>query len=457
MRDVDWVSRAAEVIRGAVDDRVTVIVPRAVSCAGFPLALATRLLEVGVLLESMVAMDPKFFRKDDGFEEDLREAEALLPCAVVAKREPKSLEAWLCTVQALVDKRSVVAIVAGSPLDGTASLRLARAFASFRSIKIFLAPGAEAPSGLLSHAANGVVYAPVEAAPFSARDVRDGTRWVTLLTRALGGDVDDEDVAVVKTTTEDQSPELLKTPVVRFAVDQLHMVRVRILAAAVKDREILLDGHRTRIVPSTAARYVDGGYAALHYVKAAPNEVDVCFELDMDGPAGFISVGASSFGERRGWPFAAAERPHTDVANVTRLVVKPRARGLGASRALLSHVGDLFCQVEGLPVRITTRKRDVATKVFRKQACLKEDDATRRQRLVKKAEDALATSSALIPYDESSNNNEFFRTHTPNAAKPRGTRNHAWFFWYVGSPVFFRGNQYTYVGGDIRFTTIQSS
>ena len=506
----EWTSRATAVLREVDCEEMCVVVPSAMACLEFVLELSWSLLDAGIRLRRVVAMDPKMFCDERAVARlaEMEEALGGRNCELVAKREPKTLETWLSTMAKVVEAQeaSFVAFVAGEALEGIESLRITRAFArraARRGTTAFLAPGACPPPALLRQAAAGVVYAPVESYVFSAREVRDDPgekAWAlqvanaaeairTGSSRTLGKKNKEDIVVVVPERVDGRGySAFLSSPVVRFAKDQLDLVRQRATHFFDENKGAyggepfrLTAILNARMVRSSAARYVDGGYEALHYVKTSPNDREVCFELEMSGDndddclVGFVSLGATSFGESRRWPFALPERPHADVATVTRLVVKPRARGLGAADLLICHAANLFCRAEGIPVRIATRKLDVVEKVFRNKSYLKEDDATRRLRLLKKAQDAVANAKALVPYDPehhlpgalstttdssettTTSSDEYFHTHTPNSGKARG-KNHTWYFWYVGSDVLHPRSKrnYTYVGGDKRFVPVLS-
>ena len=143
-------------------------------------------------------------------------------------------------------------------------------------------------------------------------------------------------------------------PLLRTVADELAALKRRV------DRRVtglpptpLADGASAQLQPSTAARFVDGGYATKHYVATAPDRNEACFEMHIDGvPLGFVSVGATSFGGPcvcdGGWPWAGDARIF-DCATVSRLVLLEAARGRGALSALLCAC-DAF-HAEGLPCR----------------------------------------------------------------------------------------------------------
>ena len=147
-------------------------------------------------------------------------------------------------------------------------------------------------------------------------------------------------------------------PLLRTVADELAALKRRV------DRRVtelpptpLADGASAQLQPSTAARFVDGGYATKHYVTTPPDRNEACFEMYIDGvPLGFVSVGATSFGGPcacdGGWPWAGDARIF-DCATVSRLVLLEAARGRGALAALL-RACDAF-HAEGLPCRVVAR------------------------------------------------------------------------------------------------------
>ena len=97
-------------------------------------------------------------------------------------------------------------------------------------------------------------------------------------------------------------------PPVLGVVEQFQEIRAeldRMVAASegaiLRQRDATLaKGVRARLVPSSAARFVDGGYAELHYVRSCPSEHSTAYELelwpsdDADEQAGACTEEASS-------------------------------------------------------------------------------------------------------------------------------------------------------------------
>ena len=222
-------------------------------------------------------------------------------------------------------------------------------------------------------------------------------------------------------------------------------------------------------------------------MKAAPNCRDACFELveikssggegGASGgggggggggsdfiPLGYCSVGAYEYAGA-GWPFTSARRP-LDVAAVSRIVLLPHARGRGALPHALGACA-LFCRI-GIPVRLMTRKREVAEKAMDKVPSVLRRDALHAKKMAK-AESRRFRVTAMVPYVASraetairevatatvsgaaaaaaaaaegskvggsglSEAKRFFQTHTPGAKQARG-KNEGWVYWFVGQNV----------------------
>ena len=191
---------------------------------------------------------------------------------------------------------------------------------------------------------------------------------------------------------------------------------------------------------------------------------------------GFCSIGAAEFGGP-GWPFACTSRP-MDVASVSRVVLLAAARGRGALPHLLRPCA-LFHAL-GIPVRIATRKREVAEKALGKLVggsggVLRVDDAPRRLRLTRAANERAAVVTALVPFMQAKADAgslpapassaaaagaaaatpESFQRRLVNAPKERG-KNDGWHFWYVGCGVVHAGTgeTFAFVGGLRRFAPL---
>ena len=254
--------------------------------------------------------------------------------------------------------------------------------------------------------------------------------------------------------------------------------------------EELRDGTKVVVRRCEASRFVEGGYAACHYVSTAPEPDDCCFELelyvvagsekeeekegkeggadcekmddkaeesveraekvntDKDGtdiadeatPASprriaFIAFGAQEFGAGRGKFVLEAPERLFAVVNIDRLVVLPSHRKRGAKEVLL-RLSEAF-HAEGLPVRIKTGKPEVHAVLA---ACdLLAFDGYAAPRRGKEAKNA----QAMVPYDAAlalAGNvqamTQSFHTITATAGKRR--QKEGWSFWYVGAPVVHR-------------------
>ena len=123
-----------------------------------------------------------------------------------------------------------------------------------------------------------------------------------------------------------------------------------------------------RLVRSDATRYVDGGYAALHYVPQLPAVHSTCYELELQEPprqgerVGYVALQAYGVEEpAKLFPTAVPWRM-LHAAQVERLVVRPDWRGSGAKDALL-RTCDAYA-ARGYPVRIKTGSERVANHTF---------------------------------------------------------------------------------------------
>lgn len=402
----------------------------------------------------LVLADRRYFQRTAWWqhvEPRLRSLEARMDCEVVARRFPKKLEDCIADVV----KEGNVVLVANEP-DAAEALRIVRCFeaAAAKGPCAIVATGLQPPSTLLSWAARNVVFAPADGYAFSAREIRDGGCWTSHVRAACecvaSGD-QRHDVALTgdiwRVVALQARPCRPCGPVLMFPPEQLDDVKRR-AGQHETPTSLLRDGTRVRLIASTAGRYVEGGYAACHYVKTPPDERDVCYELQTsDESIAFLSIGATQFNGRDDWPFAVPERP-LDVACVSRLVVLEPWRRKGALDPLLRGACDVFHRI-GLPCRVTTRKDEVAAKVFRRCTLLAEEDAPRRRRLARKASEAATHSRAIVPYEA---NDLFFQTITPTRPKARG-KNIGFTFWYVGTPVRHprSGHPFTFVGGSVRF------
>lgn len=406
----------------------------------------------------LVLADRRYFQRTAWWQQvepRLRSLEARLDCEVVARRFPKKLEDCIADVV----KEGSVVLVANEP-EAAEALRVARCFEAVAAAGrcAIVAAGLQPPSTLLSWAARNVVFAPADGYAFSAREVRDGAEgcWTRHVRAACAcvasGELRYDQPAptgdIWRVVASQARPCRPGGPVLRFPREQLDDVKRRALQHETPTW-LLRDGStRVSLVASTAGRYVEGGYAACHYVKTPPDERDVCYELaTRDESMAFVSIGATQFNGRDDWPFAVPERP-LDVACVSRLVVLEPWRRRGALDPLLRGACDVFHRM-GLPCRITTRKDEVAAKVFRRCALLAEEDAPRRRKLARQASEATTHARAIVPYEAS---NLFFQTITPTRTKARG-KNIGFTFWYVGTPVCHprSGRPFTFVGGNVRF------
>ncbi len=156
---------------------------------------------------------------------------------------------------------------------------------------------------------------------------------------------------------------------VEASVDLLPPAVLRPRGAAAREERL------ARLVPSSAARYVEAGYASLHYVPQPPSPHASCFELRLEprsvppldaarasgdgeqgaegGEAvGYIALQAYGVSEpARQFPAAVAWRT-LHAAQVERLVVRPAWRGCGAKEALLAACAPYASR--GYSVRVRT-------------------------------------------------------------------------------------------------------
>ena len=346
------------------------------------------------------------------------------------------------------------ALVAVDALEGLTAVRAVRLFCAAPVERIVVESVAPAAAAKL-HGRGHRSYAPDAqafgiGAKFLGEDVvawRDALRGVC----ATQGTVvtDGLDLAYAKPVKEGAVD--LNAPLLRNVADELAALKRRI------DRRIialpptqLADGAAALLKPSTADHFVDGGYAGQHYVPTPPDRNEACFEMRIDGvPCGFVSIGATSFGGPRtsdgGWPWAGEARVF-DCATVSRLVLLDAARGRGALAALL-RACDAF-HAEGLPCRVTTRKRAVAERALGVSPVLAADEGARAKRRAAAATNLDAAQRAMVPYAF-----DAFRASTPAAPRERG-HNGSWTFWYRGAPVVrpVTGGRYAYVGGAARFS-----
>jgi hypothetical protein len=214
--------------------------------------------------------------------------------------------------------------------------------------------------------------------------------------------------------------------------DQLIMVREAVFLLLSKLPQNDLKSRR--ICASCPRRYVEGGYSNFHYVTVAPNDHEASFELfEGDQALGFISIAAQEYAIEPHvgtWPFKVDGRP-LDVASISRAVLLPEARGRSLLPVLLEACS-LYHQL-GIPVRITTRKREVAEKALAMAPCLMMDLKSRSYSDRVKMQPV----TTLVPYDEGlASNSKYFQTRAPNAsARSRRRRNEGYHFWYCGSPI----------------------
>ena len=344
------------------------------------------------------------------------------------------------------------AVVAVDALEGLAAVRAARLFCAAPVERLVVAsviPAAAAKQ----HGKGKMAYAPDPNAFGVAAKVlgEDAGAWRDALRGvcATRGAQITEGLALAYAKPFEEGAVDFDEPLLRTVADELAALKRRV------DRRVaelpptpLADGAAARLQPSTAARFVDGGYATKHYVATPPDRNEACFEMYIDGvPLGFVSVGATSFGGpcvcEGGWPWAGDARIF-DCATVSRLVLLEAARGRGALAALL-RACDAFHAL-GLPCRVTTRKRAVAERALGASPVLAADEGARAQRRAAAATNLDAAQRAIVPFDFDS-----FKASTPAAPRERG-RNGSWTFWYRGAPVVRpTGGRYAYVGGDERF------
>ena len=133
-------------------------------------------------------------------------------------------------------------------------------------------------------------------------------------------------------------------------VQQLHALRSDVDACALRLPAVRLPrGHRhARLVVSSASRYVDGGYAAHHYVPQPPCVHGTAYELELQPQSsdeaplrvGYIAICAHGVATpTRQFPTAVPHRRALHAAQVERLVVLPHWRGCGVKEALLAVCG----------------------------------------------------------------------------------------------------------------------
>ena len=353
--------------------------------------------------------------------------------------------------------------VAGVEVPGVGALRAVRLFASVERLVIASAP-APTVDQVRVHAKARALYAPFAGAAFAAKRVRDDrAAWRSHLAAACaarGGarlagalDVAFSSAGARFSSEEEQGEE---APFVLFLPDQLDVLRRAVTRRVAGTPVRLDDGAAATLVPSSADRYVEGGYSERHYVKAAPDPREPAFELRLDASGaqvGFVSIGFSAFGSAAAdgarWPFSAPDA-NFDCATVSRLVVLEAARGLGAPRALLSACAAFHAM--GVACRITTRKKDVAAKVLGKLAVLRADEAQARK--AARATAADENARALVPFDPDAAERAFQAT-TPLAPRKRG-RNLTWSYWYAGAPLVHpaTGEAFAFVGGAARFAPV---
>lgn len=388
----------------------------------------------------LVLYDVRYFQKTEWWSQEtmprLLSVENTLRehgCELVARREPKSLEALTKMVE--------TGILLAEDSEGTACLRAVRCVEATGNPLVFSRPPRCVPNhALLRHAARNAIFAPCGNYQFSARQVRDSSHnrdecWEGHIRRAL------------ECCARDHLRVSL--PVVWSAKDQLEFVRIKAHSASLEQQR-----WKDLLVASSADRYVAGGYADFHYVKSCPNQHEVCFELvNQSKPAegalvGFISLSAEQFNGGDTWPFSLQEHP-LDVCTITRLVVKEEWRGKGLATELLGAVCDIFHREVGLPVRITTRKAEVAEKVFGSSVLFAPENSPRRKRLALQI--AQKPTLALVPYGD----DDSYHTKIPTKVKTRGHNNsQCWTFWYVGSDVVRGEARFTFIGGPERFSRV---
>ena len=343
------------------------------------------------------------------------------------------------------------AVVAVDALEGLAAVRAARLFCAAPVERIVVA-GVAPAAAAKQHGRGKMAYAPdAEAFGIAAKALGDAGAWRDALRGACAtrGAQITEGLALAYAKPFEEGAVDFDEPLLRTVADELAALKRRVDRRVTELPPIpLADGAAARLQPSTAARFVDAGYATKHYVATPPDRNEACFEMYIDGvPLGFVSVGATSFGGPcacdGGWPWAGDARIF-DCATVSRLVLLEAVRGRGALAALL-RACDAFHAV-GLPCRVTTRKRAVAERALGTSPVLAADEGARAQRRAAAATNLDAAQRALVPFDFDS-----FKASTPAAPRERG-RNGSWTFWYRGAPVVRpTGGRYAYAGGDERF------
>lgn len=125
----------------------------------------------------------------------------------------------------------------------------------------------------------------------------------------------------------------------------------------------LRDGERARLVESSPERWVSGGYAEHHYVRAAPGPHGVYYELELESTServAYVALSCLQSDETAtaSYPFASPDSIFT-TAQVDRLCVLPAHRRRGAKEALLRDACDGFHRALGVAVRVKTAKESV--------------------------------------------------------------------------------------------------
>ena len=205
------------------------------------------------------------------------------------------------------------AVVAVDALEGLAAVRAARLFCAAPVERVVVASVAPAAAAK-QHGRGKMAYAPdAEAFGIAAKALgEDSTKWRDALRGvcATRGTAITGGLALAYAKPFEEGAVDFDEPLLRTVADELAALKRRV------DRRVaelpptpLADGAAARLQPSTAARFVDGGYATKHYVATPPDRNEACFEMYIDGvPLGFVSVGATSFGGPYacdgGWPWA---------------------------------------------------------------------------------------------------------------------------------------------------------
>jgi hypothetical protein len=366
---------------------------------------------------------------------------------LLVKRLPGSLKERKAMLHSLLTNDSYESVAMFSPesTEATLALELVHIFvedvANSTCCKVgcISLAGCDPPSPpkLRAHAEDNFVYLCGLPGAFSARGVRNAPlQWKTKVQRALCACQPDPFECGVRARFPCSCPryDLVDFPVIASRCDQLRHIRSLVFQLL---STIPIDGNGAHLRASCPQRYVEGGYSAFHYVTVAPNDHEASFELfDGNRAIGFISIAAQHYAIEAHvgtWPFKSDGQP-LDVGSISRAVLLPEARGKSLFPKLLKACS--LYHLLGIPVRITTRKREVAEHALSKVPCLVMDRKSFRMKETERKSDVMQ-AYAIVPYNaELASNAQYFQTRAPPASmKSRRRRNEGFHFWYCASPV----------------------